>query len=310
MYKRLTIKNKIHEIRSIKIILLFILFSNFQKYWSQSNLANNYSNDTIVVITTKENKEIRGLLISKDENVFILDIANENKIFNKDEIISYRFITRNQIKSIKEFENPNPIYTKYCYLPSAYIVENGSITTNSHYFITSNSKIGLHENFEFSIGNLLIFNIFSTFTYSKEISTSFKAGVSIIGNFDVLSSSSGTSDSDFNGIGIIPRITYGDKLKNTTIGIFVYQSSFTGFFYGGYLASQKKISEKFTLAAEIAGIKFENYYGLVNNLIINFRRNSSENWSFGVSLINVDFNPVTTGNDITPIPYIGIQRKF
>ena len=308
MYKRLTIKNKIHKIRSIKIILLFILFSNFQKYWSQSNLANNYSNDTIVVITTMENKEIRGLLISKDENVFILEIANENKIFDKDEIISYRFITRNQIKSIKEFENPNPIYTKYCYLPSAYIVEKGSISTNSHYFITSNSKIGLHENFEFSIGNLLIFNIFSTFTYSKEISTSFRAGVSVIGNFDVLSSSSGTSD--FNGVGIIPRITYGDKLKNTTIGLIVYQSSFTGFFYGGYLASQKKISERFTLAAEIAGIKFENYYGLVNNLIINFRRNSNENWSFGVSLINVEIIPIATGNDITPIPYVGIQRKF
>ena len=228
MYKRLTIKNKINKIRSIKIILLFILFSNFQKYWSQSNLANNYSNDTIVVITTMENKEIRGLLISKDENVFILEIANENKIFDKDEIISYRFITRNQIKSIKEFENPNPIYTKYCYLPSAYIVEKGSITTNSHYFITSNSKIGLHEDFEFSIGNLFIFNVFSTFTYSKEISTSFRAGVSVIGNFDILNSSIGTND--FNGVGIIPRITYGDKLKNTTIGLIVYQSSFTGFF--------------------------------------------------------------------------------
>ena len=308
MYKRLTIKNKIHKIRSIKIILLFILFSNFQKYWSQSNLANNYSNDTIVVITTMENKEIRGLLISKDENVFILEIANENKIFDKDEIISYRFITRNQIKSIKEFENPNPIYTKYCYLPSAYIVEKGSITTNSHYFITSNSKIGLHENFEFSIGNLLIFNIFSTFTYSKEISTSFRAGVSVIGNFNILNSS--IEANDFNGVGIIPRITYGDKLKNTTIGLIVYQSSFTGFFYGGYLASQKKISERFTLAAEIAGIKFENYYGLVNNLIINFRRNSNENWSFGVSLINVEIIPIATGNDITPIPYVGIQRKF
>lgn len=308
MYKRLKIKDTINKIRSIKIILLFILFSNFQKYWSQSNLANNYSNDTIVVLTTMENKEIRGLLISKDENVFVLEIANENKIFDKDEIISFRFITRSQIKSIKEFENPNPIYTKYCYLPSAYIVEKGSITTNSHYFITSNSKIGLHENFEFSIGNLLIFNIFSTFTYSKEISTSFRAGVSVIGNFDILNSSSSTND--FNGVGIIPRITYGDKLKNTTIGLIVYQSSFTGFFYGGYLASQKKISERFTLAAEIAGIKFENYYGLVNNLIINFMRNSNENWSFGVSLLNVEIIPVTTGNDITPIPYVGIQRKF
>ena len=154
----------------------------------------------------------------------------------------------------------------------------------------------------------MIFNIFSTFTYSKEISTSFRAGVSVIGNFNILNSS--IEANDFNGVGIIPRITYGDKLKNTTIGLIVYQSSFTGFFYGGYLASQKKISERFTLAAEIAGIKFENYYGLVNNLIINFMRNSRENWSFGISLINVEIISVTTGNDITPIPYVGIQRKF
>ena len=308
MYKRLSLKNILCKTSSINLIVFCCFFLSFQNNWSQTNVTNNYSNDTIVVVNTNENKELRGLLISEDYNSLTVQIANENKKFNKNEIKSYRFITRNQIKSIKEFENPNPIYTKYCYLPSAYIVEKGSITTNSHYFITSNSKIGLHENFEFSIGNLLIFNIFSTFTYSKEISTSIRGGISVIGNFDVLSSSSGTSD--FNGIGILPRITYGDKLKNTTIGLLVYQSSFTGFFYGGYLASQKKISEKFTLAAEIAGIKFENYYGLVNNLIINFMRNSSENWSFGVSLINVDLIPVTTGNDITPIPYFGIQRKF
>ena len=89
MYKRLTIKNKIHEIRSIKIILLFILFSNFQKYWSQSNLANNYSNDTIVVITTKENKEIRGLVKKynipvSEELLLVADKCVEKKVeYNK-----------------------------------------------------------------------------------------------------------------------------------------------------------------------------------------------------------------------------------
>ena len=308
MYKRLSLKNKIYEIRSIKLILTLFIFSNFQNYWSQSYLVNNYSNDTIVVLTTMENKEIRGLLISKDENIFILEIANENKIFNKDEIKSFRFITRNQIKSIKEFEKPNPIYTKYCYLPSAFIVEKGSISTNSHYFITTNSKIGLHENLEFSIGNLFIFNIFSTITYSKEISKSFRGGVSLIGNFNILNSPNRIND--FNGLGIIPRITFGNKLKNTTIGLIVYQSNITGFCYGGYLASQKKISERFTLAGEIAGIKFENYYGLVNNLILNFTRNSRENWSAGVTLINTEIIAVTTGNDISPFPYVGIQRKF
>ena len=308
MYKRLSLKNKIYEIRSIKIILTLTIFSYFQNYWSQSNLINNYSNDTIVVLTTMENKEIRGLLISKDENIFILEIANENKIFNKDEIKSFRFITRNQIKSIKEFEKPNPIYTKYCYLPSAFIVEKGSISTNSHYFLSTNSKIGLHENLEFSIGNLFIFNIFSTITYSKEISSSLNGGVSLLGNFNLLSPLGETNN--LNGWGVIPRITFGDKFKNTTIGLITYQSSFTGFCYGGYLASQKKVAERFTLAAEISGLKIENYYILFNNLILNFIRNSRENWSVGVTLINAEIIPVTTGNNISPYPYIGIQRKF
>ena len=78
------------------------------------------------------------------------------------------------------------------------------------------------------------------------------------------------------------------------------------------LAIQKsgRLNKESISLLEKSGIKFENYYGLVNNLIINFMRNPSENWSFGVSLINVDLIPVTTGNDITPIPYFGIQRKF
>ena len=93
-------------------------------------------------------------MVEENFTTISLEIANEVKTFRKDNLKSYRYITRDQIKSIKEFDNPNPIYTKYCYLPSAYITEKGIINTNSHYFITSNSKIGIHENFEISFGNI------------------------------------------------------------------------------------------------------------------------------------------------------------
>ena len=283
---------------------------SFQNSWGQSKLPNNYSNDTIVVIITLNNIEQRGLLVEENFTTISLEIANEVKTFRKDELKSYRYITREQIKSIKEFDNPNPIYTKYCYLPSAYLTEKGSINTNSHYFITSNSKIGIHENFEISFGNIFIYNIFSSLTYSKKLKNSFNAGISLLGNFNIINSSNGSND--FNGWGVIPRITYGDEFGNSTIGFIGYQLPILeSFCYGGYLASQKKIAERFTLAGEIVGLTLDGYnVGVISNIILNFMRNSRENWSAGVSILNFEVVNMTLDLNFIALPYIGIQRKF
>lgn len=310
MYKRLLINIEFFSTRIMKIITLVFMIVSFQNFWSQSKLPNNYSNDTIVVIITSNNNELRGLLVKEDFTTISLEIANELKTFRKEDIKSYRYITRDQIKSIKEFDNPNPIYTKYCYLPSAYITEKGTINTNSHYFITSNSKIGIHENFEISFGNIFIYNVFSSLTYSKNLKNSFNAGISLLGNFNLINASNGAND--FNGWGIIPRITYGDKFGNTTIGFIGYQLPLLdALCYGGYLASQKKITERFTLAGEIIGLTVDGYnVGVINNIIINYTRSSRENWSVGVTVI--DFEAVNLALDINfvALPYIGIQRKF
>ena len=283
---------------------------SFQNLWSQSTAPNNYSNDTIVVIITKNNKELRGLLIEENLTTISLEIANEVKTYRKNDLKSYRYITRNQIKSIKEFDNPNPIYTKYCYLPSAFITEKGTINTNSHYFITSNSKIGIHKNFEISFGNIFIYNVFSSSTYSKELKNSFNAGISLLGNFNLINASNGVND--FSGWGLIPRITFGDEFGNTTIGFIGYQLPILeSFCYGGYLASQKKIAERFTLAGEIVGLTVDGHnVGVINNIIINFMRNSRENWSAGVSIINFEAVNLALDINFIALPYIGIQRKF
>ena len=92
MYKRLSLKNILCKTSSINLIVFWSFFLSFQNNWSQTNVTNNYSNDTIVVVITNENKELRGLLISEDYNLLTVQIANENKKFNKNEIKSYRFI--------------------------------------------------------------------------------------------------------------------------------------------------------------------------------------------------------------------------
>ena len=310
MYKRLSLKNIIYKTSTINFIVFWTFFISFQNSWSQTNVINNHSNDTIVVLITNENKEIRGLLISEDYNSLIIEIANENMKFNKNEIKSYRYITRNQIKSIKEFKNPNPIYTKYCYFPSAYITEKGNVNTNTHYFITSNSKIGVHENFEISVGNIFIYNVFSLLTYSKKINNSFTSGISLIGSVNLLTNLNGINE--FNSWGVLPRITYGNVFQNTTIGMIGYHLPvLEEFYYGGYLASQKKISERFTLAGEIIGITVDGLQlGLINNIIINFARNFRENWSIGITLVNVETINNALGIEAIAIPYLGLQKKF
>ena len=310
MYKRLSLKNILCKTSSINLIVFWSFLLSFHNNWSQTNVINNYSNDTIVVVITNKNKELRGLLVNEDYNSLTVQIANENKKFNKNEIKSYRFITRNQIKSIKEFKNPNPIYTKYCYFPSAYITEKGNVSTNSHYFITSNSKIGVHENFEISVGNVFIYNVFSTLTYSKKINNSFTTGISLIGSVNLLSNLNGINE--FNSWGVLPRITYGDRFQNTTIGMIGYHLPFLQeFYYGGYLASQKKIAERFTLAGEVVGITVDGIQlGLINNVIINFARNFRENWSFGITVISVEAINNALGIDAIVLPYLGLQKKF
>ena len=310
MYKRLSLKNIIYKTSTINFIVFWTFFISFQNSWSQTNVINNHSNDTIVVLITNKNKEIRGLLISEDYNSLIIEIANENMKFNKNEIKSHRYITRNQIKSIKEFKNPNPIYTKYCYFPSAYITEKGNVNTNTHYFITSNSKIGVHENFEISVGNIFIYNVFSLLTYSKKINNSFTSGISLIGSVNLLTNLNGINE--FNSWGVLPRITYGNVFQNTTIGMIGYHLPvLEEFYYGGYLASQKKISERFTLAGEIIGITVDGLQlGLINNIIINFARNFRENWSIGITLVNVETINNALGIEAIAIPYLGLQKKF
>ena len=310
MYKRLSLKNIFNKTSSINLIVFWSFFLIYQNSWTQTNEINNYSNDTIVVIINNEKKELRGLLIGEDYNSLSVQIANENKKFNKNEIKSFRFITRNQIKSIKEFKNSNPIYTKYCYFPSAYITEKGNINTNSHYFITSNSKIGIHENFEISLGNIFIYNVFSSLTYSKKINNSFTTGISIIGSINLLTNLNGINE--FNSWGFLPRVTYGDSFQNTTIGMIGYHLPVLGeFYYGGYLASQKKIAERFTLAGEIVGITVDGLQlGLLNNIIINFARNFRENWSIGITIINMEAINNALGIDAIVLPYLGFQKKF
>ena len=319
MYKSELIRNSFYSL-SLKYCVFFSLILNLSvKSWTQNNDYFTQSSDTVVVITLNSYKEIRGVLINQNDKIINLEVANKEKVIYKEDIKFIKYISRDEIKNIKEFENTNPIFSKYCYLPSAYLTKEKTVSTNSHYFLTSNSKIGINENFEFSVGNVFFVNLFSSVSYSKEIGNNFQGAVSVIGHFNWANSQLNLNNR--LGWGIIPRITFGDDYKNTTVGITTYQFPENGiipstFVYGGYFGSQKKIAEKFTFAGETLGLTIDGYqYLLITNIIVNFRRNSRENWSAGITLINtnsIDIQSITGSNSgsVLPLPYIGIQRDF
>ena len=86
-----------------------------------------------------------------------------------------------------------------------------------------------------------------------------------------------------------------------------------GTFYGGYLGSQVKLSERFTLAGESLGLTIDNVqFIFLNSIILNWIRNSNEDWSLGVIYAgnNIQNNMINLQNNSIIVPYLGYQRKF
>ena len=315
MYKRQQI-SRLFYLNTLRLCFALVVFILNTDYCAQEQV--DHQSDSIAVITTHDRQEIRGVLTAEDNYSITIETGNELRTFYKDNIYNIRYITREQIFDTKEFENPNPNYTRYCFMPSSFISEKGEFNTISHYFITANSKVGLHENIEISAGNFLLFNLFSSLTYSKNITNTFvgrrsiTAAGSIMGNYLIDINNSSTNF--FNGWGGNARITLGNKNRNSTIGVIGYNiNGLGGIFYGGYFGSQIKFSERFTLAGESVGLTMDNVqFVFLNSVILNWIRNRFEDWSLGVIYAgnNIQNNMINLQNNTLIVPYLGFQRKF
>lgn len=315
MYKRQQIC-RLFYLNTLRLSFALVVLILNTDYYAQNQV--DHHSDSIAVITTLDRQEIRGILTEEDKYTITIETGNELRTFHKNNVYNIRYITREQIFDTKEFENPNPNYARYCFMPSSFIAEKGEFNTISHYFITANSKVGLHENIEFSIGNFLLFNLFSSLTYSKNITNTFlgrrsvTAAASIMGNY--LIDINNTSSNLLNGWGGNARITLGNKNRNSTLGFIGYNLNVIGgTFYGGYLGSQVKLSERFTLAGESLGLTIDNVqFIFLNSIILNWIRNSNEDWSLGVIYAgnNIQNNMINLQNNSIIVPYLGYQRKF
>ena len=318
MYKRHQ-KSRFFYLNTIRLCFSLVVFILNTDYYAQNQV--DHQSDTIAVITTHDRQEIRGVLTAEDKYSITIETGSELRTFYKSNIYKIKYITREQIFDTNEFENPNPNYTHYCFMPSSFISEKGEFNTISHYFVTANSKVGLHENVEFSIGNFLLFNLFSSLTFSKNITNTFlgrrsiTAAGSIMGNYliDINNSSSNL----VNGWGGNSRITIGNKNRNSTIGFIAYDINIkdpvlyilSGIYFGGYFGSQVKLNERFTIAGESLGLTRDNVqYVFLNSVKVNWIRNSLEDWSLGI--IYTTNNVQIFENQDRVLPYVGFQRKF
>ena len=107
MYKRQQISSPIYlnTITYIFVSIAFILLT--LKVNGQNNF--DHHSDSIAIITTSSNQEVRGILIKENKQIITIETANEERTFNKNEVRHIRYITRNEIFNSKEFENPTRI---------------------------------------------------------------------------------------------------------------------------------------------------------------------------------------------------------
>jgi hypothetical protein len=304
-------------LKSIFISSFFICFysNSFASY--SFDLANNEHftiSDTIVVIIKKDKSEIRGILVEETNSSLLILLGDEQISFLKSEIVGYRFITSNEIKSKSQFESPNHNYTKYCFYPSAFTTKRGESSSYSHYLTTANLKVGLTDNWEFSLGSILINSILSSVSYSKPIYKSVRAAISIYGGYIFyLPNNPGTNQS---GIGIIPRISFGDENQNISMGLIASKTSLINqWVYGSYLGAQQKLNERWTLSGEFSGLTVDSHnILLLGDVTLNVTsKREFEVISFGILGINTNsqsFIGLPIPRPFIPLPYLGYQRIF
>ena len=275
----------------------------------------SFSNtDTIVVIIKKDKSEIRGILVQETKLSLIVLLGDEEISFLKSEIVGYRFITSNEIKSKTQFETPNHNYTKYCFFPSAFTTKRGESSSYSHYLTTANLKMGITDNWELSLGSILVNSILSSVSYSKPLYKSVRAAVSVYGGYIFyLPNNPGTNQS---GIGFLPRISFGDENQNISMGLIASKTSLINqWIYGSYLGAQQKLNERWTLSGEFSGLTVDSHnILLLGDVTLNVTsKREVEVISFGVLGINTNsqsFLGLPIPRPFIPLPYLGYQRLF
>lgn len=304
-------------LRSIFIssFIICICSNGFANYaYNLNENESSFVSDTIVVILKKDNSEIRGILIKETSSALVVLLGNEEITFLKNDIQGYRFITSNEIKSKTQFETPNYNYTRYCFFPSSFTTKRGESASYSHYLTTANLKVGITDNWEFSIGSIFINSILTSVSYSKPVYKSVRLAVSGYGGYVFyLPSNPGTNQS---GVGIIPRISFGDENQNVSMGFIASKTSLINqWVYGSYLGAQQKLKERLTLSGEFSGLTIDAHnILLLGDVTLNFTtRRGFEVISFGALGINTNnqsFIGISLPRPFIPLPYLGYQRIF
>lgn len=299
----------------ISSFLFCFYSSSFGSHYYDVNHYENFSaTDTIVVIIKKDKSEIRGILVKETNSSLVVLLGDEQISFLKSEIIGYRFITSKEIKSKTQFEAPNHNYTKYCFYPSAFTTKRGESSSYSHYLTTANLKMGLTDNWELSLGSILINSILSSVSYSKPLYKSVRAAVGVYGGYIFyFPNNPGTNQS---GIGFLPRISFGDENQNISMGLIASKTSLINqWVYGSYLGAQQKLNERWTLSGEFSGLTVDSHnILLLGDVTLNVTsKREFEVISFGILGINTNsqsFIGLPIPRPFIPLPYLGYQRLF
>lgn len=235
-------------------------------------------------------------------------------------------IQKSDIENAKIFVNQKPPVDEalgenyharnYLLSSGAFLFEESSAYSNSHWFLFENLDYALSENFAFSANCIAFYPISAGLKCAFELDKDNHIGANVFGLGNVLSAGSGSM---FWGYGAIAKYTRGNSNKNFTfsggvLGLrsdLIFSTGSNEIVNLAFISSAycQRINPNIALNAE--GWYFPEAKSGMAGLGVKFVGNERICWTLGCfSIFNNFDNKISFNFKTIPIPYIGISKNF
>jgi hypothetical protein len=305
-----------------KLIVLFFILVGSEHFYAQ--LAEDsvywgkkYKPDVKYNLKTRDGKNLSGYIVNEtqDSLTFENGITKRRFKFKKSDIQYSSYVREVKGEPVTPW-GENVHARNYLFSGSAFLMEKGKLSTNSHWLLLENIDYAFTENWGISLNTLAFypFTLGVKCVYQVGEREYIGANAFVIGDV-----TSGNGSSLLWGYGALAKFTRGNTNTNFTLsgGVLGLNSSIfttipsSPFVNVGFVSAAycNRFSENVALTLEgwylpetalgIAGLGFK------------FIGNDFTCWSLGCyTLLKSYDNTLKINLRTLPIPYIGVSRKF
>ncbi|WP_317898399.1 hypothetical protein [Aurantibacillus circumpalustris] len=300
--------------------IAFILFlgalAHGQTTADSSSFVPQYDTETNYTLKTKSGSIHTGQVIRETSEFVVL----KNKITHRTVEIRKSEIIQNNKSAGRDLSNEtmgeNLHARNYMFLSSAFLFDEGKVSTNSHWLLLENINYAFNKHWAITLNTVAFYPISLGLNFAYEITEDNYIGGSVFGIGDI---TSGGNSSALFGYGAQGKFTHGNSNKNLTfsggvIGLnsdLFYRNSTSAFVNMAFISAAYCSRFKKNVALNIEGWYLPELTSGFGGIGFKFIGNEVICWTVGCyALINNSNNRVNLDLRAIPVPYFSMSRKF